>query len=111
MEILTQCNARRYGERKLKYLVIDNLKESQDKFATDNLVVDLKKVNNQLTKIEFKNQSLKLSVNLYKDSLSKIKSRYNNDTLSVVIHGIKIISIFDLHEKKRKISLNVLKGI
>ena len=96
---------------KLKYLVINNLKDSQDKFAIDNLVADLEKKNNQSTKFEFKNKSLILSINLYKDSLSKIKSLYNNVTLSVVINGFKTISIFDLHDKKKKISLSISKNM
>ncbi len=96
---------------KLKYLVLNNLKESQDKLSADNLVADLIKKNNQSSKLEFKNQSLILSINLYKDSLSKIKSSYNNDTLSVVIDGIKIVSLFDLNDKKKKISLSILKNM
>ena len=69
------------------------------------------KKNNQSKKFEFKNQSLIFSINLYKDSLSKIKSCYNNDTLFIVIEGIKIISLFDLHNKKKKISLSILKNM
>ena len=96
---------------KLKYLVINNLKDKQDKSAIDNLVADLKKKNNQSIKFEFKNQTLMLSINLYKDSLSKIKSFYSNDTLSIVINGIKVISIFDLHVKRKKISLFISKNM
>ena len=96
---------------KIKYLIINNLKDSQNKSTIDNLVDDLMKKNNQSKKFEFKNQSLILSINLYKDSLSKIKSCYNNDTLFIVIEGIKIISLFDLHDKKKKISLSILKNM
>ena len=38
---------------KLKYLVINNLKVSQDKLAIANLAIDLKKNNNQSTKFKF----------------------------------------------------------
>ena len=96
---------------KLKYLVISNLKDIQDKFAIDNLVADLKNKNNQSAKFEFTNKSLILSMNLYKDSLSKIKSCYNNATLSVVINGFKTISIFDFHDKKKKFSLSISKNM
>ena len=96
---------------KIKYLIINNLKDSQNKSTIDNLVDDLMKKNNQSKKFEFKNQSLILSINLYKDSLSKIKSCYNNDTLFIVIEGIKTISLFDLHDKKKKISLSILKNM
>ena len=96
---------------KIKYLIINNFKDIQNKSTIDNLVDDLMKKNNQSKKFEFKNQSLILSINLYKDSLSKIKSCYNNDTLFIVIEGNKIISLFDLHDKKKKISLSILKNM
>ena len=96
---------------KLKYLVIDNLKDSQDKFTLDNLSVALKKKNNQSIKFKFKNRSLFLSINLYKNPLSKIKLCYDNDTLSVVINGAKKISLFDLYDKKRKVSLSIFKNM
>ena len=96
---------------KLKYSLIDNLKNRKYRFSIKNLVSDLEKENNQSTKFEFKKQSLILSINLYKDSLSIIKSCYNNDILSVVINGIKIISLFDLYDKKKKISLSILKNM
>ena len=96
---------------KIKYLIINNLKEDQNKFTIDNLVKDLMKENNQSKKFEFKNQSLILSINLYKDSLAKIKSCYKNDTLFIVIEGMKIISLFDFHNKKKKISLSILKNM
>ena len=62
-------------------------------------------------KIINQQNSLILSINLYKDSLSKIKSCYNNATLSVVINGFKTISIFDLHDKKKKFSLSISKNM
>ena len=96
---------------KLKYLVIDNLKDGQDKFILDDLVATLKKKNNQSIKFKFKNRSLFLSINLYKNPLSKIKLCYDNDTLSVVINGVKKISLFDLHDQKRKISLSIFKNM
>ena len=96
---------------KLKYLVIDNLKDGQNKFILDNLAGALMKKNNQSIKFQFKNQSLFLSINLYKNSLSKIKLCYNNDTLFVVINGVKKISLFDLYDKKKKVSLSIFKNM
>ena len=96
---------------KLKYLVIDNLKDSQDKFALDNLSAALKKKNNQSIKFKFKNRSLLISINLYKNPLSKIKLCYDNDTLSVVINGVKKISLFDLYDKNKKVSLSIFKNM
>ena len=96
---------------KLKYLVIDNLKDGQDKFTLDDLVAALTEKNNQSIKFKFKNRSLFLSINLYKNPLSKIKLCYDNDTLSIVINGVKKISLFDLHDKKRKVSLSIFKNM
>ena len=96
---------------KLKYLVIDNLKDGKDKFTLDDLAGSLKKKNNQSIKFKFKNRSLFLSINLYKNPLSKIKLCYDHDTLSVVISGVKKISLFDLYDKKRKVSLSIFKNM
>ena len=96
---------------KLKYLVINSLKDNQDEFTLDNLATALKKKNNQSIKFKFKNRSLFLSINLYKNPLSKIKLCYNNDTLSVVINGVKKISLFDLYDKKKKVSLSIFKNM
>jgi len=96
---------------KLKYLVIDKLKNGQNIFALDDLVAVLTEKNNQSIKFKFKNRSLILSINLYKNPLSKIKLCYDNDTLSVVINGVKKISLFDLHNKKRKVSLSIFKNM
>ena len=96
---------------KLKYLVINSLKDNQDEFTLDNLATALKKKNNQSIKFKFKNQSLFLSINLYKNPLSKINLCYNNDTLSVVINGVKKISLFDLYDKKKKVSLSIFKNM
>ena len=96
---------------KLKYLVINSLKDSQDKFTLDNLSAALKKKNNQSIKFKFKNRSLLISINLYKNPLSKIKLCYDNDTLSIVINGVKKISLFDLNDKKKKVSLSIFKNM
>jgi hypothetical protein len=96
---------------KLKYLVIDNLVNGQDKFILDDLVAALTKKNNQSIKFKFKNRSLFLSINLYNNSLSKIKLCYDNDTLSIVINGVKKISLFDLNDKKKKVSLSIFKNM
>ena len=96
---------------KLKYLIINNLKEDVDKAAIDDIVIDLEKNNNQSINFDFKNRSLVLSVDFYKDSLSKIKSSYGINTLSIVIKGNKVISLFDLNDKKKVISISISKNM
>ena len=96
---------------KLKYLIINNLKEDIDKATIDDIVIDLEKNNNQSINFDFKNRSLVLSVDFYKDSLSKIKSSYGINTLSIVIKGNKVISLFDLNDKKKVISISISKNM
>ena len=96
---------------KLKYLIIDNLKDYQDTFTLEDLAASLSKKNNQSIKFEFKNRSLLLSINLYNNSLSKIKLCNDKDTLSIVIDGVKKITLFDLYDKKRKVSLSIFKNM
>ena len=68
---------------KLKYLIINNIKNNQDKFAIDNLLADLKEKNNQSEKFEFKKKSLIFSITVYENSLSKIKSCYPWDFINI----------------------------
>ena len=96
---------------KLKYLIINNLKEDVDKATIDDIVINLEKNNNQSINFNFKNRSLVLSVDFYKDSLSKIKSSYGINTLSIVIKGNKVISLFDLNDKKKVISISISKNM
>ena len=70
---------------KIKYLIINNFKENQDKFIIDNLISELKKQNSQSKKLEFKNQSLTLTVNLYKDSLSSPSTPPKGSNISTSI--------------------------
>jgi len=95
---------------KLKYLIIENLKDL-DKFMLENLMIDLKNNNDQSIKYKFKDSSLFSSICLYKDSLSRIKSRYNHDILSIVINGFKKVDIFDFYENNKSISLFISKNM
>ena len=95
---------------KLKYLIIENLK-NLDKFILENLMVDLKNSNDQSIKYKFKDDLLFSSISLYKDSLSRIKTRHNHDILSIVINGFKKVDIFDFHENNKSISLFISKNM
>jgi len=95
---------------KLKYLIIENLK-NLDKFILENLIVDLKNSNDQLIKYKFKDDLLFSSISLYKDSLSRIKTRHNHDILSIVINGFKKVDVFDFYENNKSISLFISKNM
>ena len=95
---------------KLKYLIIENLK-NLDKFILENLMVDLKNSNDQSIKYKFKDDLLFSSISLYKDSLSRIKTRHNHDILSIVINGFKKVDVFDFYENNKSISLFISKNM
>ena len=95
---------------KLKYLIIENFK-ILDKSIFENLLVDLKNNGNKPVKLEFKDFFLISSIHAYKDSLSKIKSPYNHDILSIVINGFKTVSIFDSNKNNKSISLFISKNM
>ncbi len=95
---------------KLKYLIIENLK-NLDKFILENLMVDLKNSNDQSIKYKFKDDLLFSSISLYKDSLSKIKTKHNHDILSIVINGFKKVDVFDFSENNKSISLFISKNM
>ena len=95
---------------KLKYLIIENFK-ILDKSIFENLLVDLKNNENKPVKLEFKDFSLISSIHAYKDSLSKIKSPCNHDILSIVINGLKTVSIFDSNKNNKSISLFISKNM
>ena len=95
---------------KLKYLIIDNLKNI-DKFVLENLITDLKNSNNQSIKYKFKGDLLFSSICLNKDSLSRIKSAYNHDILSIVINGYKAVAIFDFDNNNKSTILSIPKNM
>ena len=95
---------------KLKYLIISNLKDL-DKIVLESLITDLKNCKEQSIKYKFKDSPLLSSICLYKDSLSRIKSAYNHDILSIVIKGFKSVVIFDFYENNKSISLSIPKNM
>ena len=81
---------------KLKYLILENLK-SLNGSELENFSSELQQNNDQIKKFNFEERPLKVSLNYYKNSLSKIKFPCINDNLSLVLKGLKAVSIFDLN--------------
>ena len=95
---------------KLKYLIIDTLKDL-DKIVLKDLMTDLKDAKDQSIKYTIKDSTLLSSICLYKDSLSRIKSPKNHDVLSIVINGFKTVVIFDYYKNNKSISLPIPKNM
>ena len=94
----------------LKYLLISDLKNLNEN-DLEKLNKALKNTNSLKNQYENLHRIIYFSINLYKDSYSKIKSLYDNDTLSIVIDGYKTISFFDKKSEKNNITLSVLKNM
>ena len=62
--------------------------------------------------MEEKMPSIKnLSIKFIKESVSKIKTSTDEDTLSIVAYGLKNITISDTKNVKKSISLNLFKNM
>lgn len=108
-EINEKLNGINYLE-KMKHLIIEKFK-ILDKSVFENLLIDFKNNRDKSIKFEFKDRSLISSICVYKDSLSKLKSTYSHDILSIVINGFKTVSIFDSYENNKSISLSISKNM
>ena len=96
-----------YLLEKLKYLIINDL-INIDKEIIENLSKEIDIVQNSSKKI-LENDSIIAYLNYYNDSISKIKSTYQHDSLSLVVAGFKIISIFH-SDNKNSTSLFISKN-
>ena len=95
---------------RLKYPILTALK-AFDKSSLEKITQLLQNENDYSIKSELKNCLIKYSISYYKDSLFKIKSSYDSDTLTILVDGYKTISLFDFHENKRSVSLTIRKNM
>ena len=95
---------------KLKYSILDNF-NSFDQSIFKTISSDLQTEKSNSIKSEFKNRLLKYSLSYYKDSISKIKSAYSIDTLTILIDGFKTISIFELNTTKKSALITIRKNM
>ena len=94
----------------LKYLIVNDLTLFDEKIFKDILA------NNKENKTEdylfdFNNRSIKLSINFFKFSISKINNTINKDNLSIVGYGLKNITINDKDNAKKSITLKLFKNM
>tara|TARA_Y100001970_G_C14054176_1_gene760587 strand:+ start:607 stop:1086 length:480 start_codon:yes stop_codon:yes gene_type:complete len=114
-ESLIKCNSQindkiigiNYLEN-LKFLFLENL-TNFDYSSLEKFKENLKSNNGIIGKHEFNSQSIKTSTSLYLDNLSKIKSKCEKDNLSIVLEGLKNISLFDFKQNNKNIKLSLFK--
>ena len=114
-EILIKCNDQinnkvigiNYLEH-LRFLFLENL-INFDYSSLEKFKNDLKSNNDISCKHDFASRPIKTSTSLYLDNLSKIKSKCDQDNLSIVLDGLKTISLFDLKQKNKTINLSLFK--
>ena len=95
---------------KLKYILLEELSKI-DKSEIENLITDIQKNNFHSDKFCFNIIPLDSNISFYKDAVSKIKSTYNQDTLSIILDGFKVISIFDFNDNKTSKALHISKNM
>ena len=93
-----------------KYLILQEIKEIEKNFFI-NYLSNIDK--NQIFPIDLDISDHPISCNFkcYKESVSKIKSTYADDTLSIVIEGFLKISLSDSQNTKKTTSLSLSKNM
>ena len=62
-------------------------------------------------KHDFNTRSINYSINYIENSISQIKHIIENDTLYIVLNGVKIISVFDSKKPIKSIIINMTKNM
>ena len=91
-----------YYLEKLKYNLIDGLKKIN--FQKEIEVLKDNKIQNQYEQIK-----LLLTVENYKDSISRIRKKKLNDILTIILQGFNSIKIYENIESKSSKNLNLYK--
>ena len=90
----------------LKYILIENLKDIDNKVIFDAF----KDINKDDFLEIFENKSIISRIYFYSDSFTKIKSKYEEDTLLIIIEGHKSVSIMDDNVKEKN-NLQIMKNM
>ena len=94
----------------IKFLLIEKL-QVLDKLIFDDFIKDIsiKKTfnNNQ----DFKNRKINYTINYLEKSVIKIKSKIEEDSLFIVLDGLKIITIFDKNNQDKSIKAKIFKNM
>ena len=92
-----------------KYLILQEIKEIESNFFINYLNNTDK---NEITPIDLdiKDNPIISNLKSYKESVSKIKSTYTDDTLFIVIEGFIKISLSDSQNVKKVTSLSLPKN-
>ena len=67
--------------------------------------------NDNLVKIDLGDRNIFYKIHYYQDTLSKIKFICQNDTLSIVMEGLKIVTIFDSVKSTKSALLHIGKNM
>ena len=94
----------------LKYLILGDLVNFDEKIFKD-IINNSKENNTEYNSFKFEHRPLNLSIKFIKESVSKIKTSTDEDTLSIVAYGLKNITIADTKNVKKSISLNLFKNM
>ena len=93
----------------IKFLLIEKL-QVLDKLIFDDFIKDIsiKKTfnNNQ----DFKNRKINYTIDYLEKSVIKIKSKIEEDSLFIILDGLKIITIFDKNNHNKSIKTKIFKN-
>ena len=93
----------------IKFLLIEKL-QALDKLIFNDFIKDIsikKTFNNNR---DFKNRKINYTINYLEKSAIKIKSKIEEDSLFIILDGLKIITIFDKNNHNKSIKTKIFKN-
>jgi len=94
----------------IKFLLIEKL-QVLDKLIFDDFIKDISIKKTFSNNREFNNKKVNYTINYLEKSVIKIKSKIEEDSLFIVLDGLKIITIFDKNNQDKSIKAKIFKNM
>ena len=94
----------------IKFLLIEKLLVL-DKLILDDLIKDISIKKTFNNNCDFDNRKISYTINYLEKSVIKIKSKIEEDSLFIILDGLKIITIFDKNNHDKSIKTKIFKNM
>ena len=94
----------------IKFLLIEKL-QVLDKLIFDDFIKDISIKKTFSNNREFNSKKVSYTINYLEKSVIKIKSKIEEDSLFIILDGLKIITIFDKNDHAKSIKTKIFKNM
>ena len=94
----------------IKFLLIEKL-QVLDKLIFDDFIKDISIKKTFSNNREFNSKKVSYTINYLEKSVIKIKSKIEEDSLFIILDGLKIITIFDKNNHNKSIKTKIFKNM